>query len=172
MKVINSFFNSCIDRFVTSSRYEFVTTVTFHFISNIDFLIWSSMRFRWISKLQFFVKRFSLERSFEFVSLSLHFNYLTWIRFEFALNLSWIISSSNFLLTWWSFLYSRIACLMHTQANINVVLSNESNRFWMCFNWINFKFISFQKININVCVIICAQNRTSREFISHCVFCY
>ena len=62
----------------------------------------------------------------------------------------------EFFLTWWSFSYSRIACSMHTQANINVVSNNESNRFWMCFNWINFKFISFQKININVCVITCA----------------
>ena len=54
MKVINSFFNSCIDKFVTSSRYEFVTTFTFHFVNNIDFLTWSSMRFRWIFKIAVF----------------------------------------------------------------------------------------------------------------------
>ena len=42
----------------------------------------------------------------------------------------------------------------------------------MCFNWINFKFISFQKININVCVITCTQNRALKEFIFHCVSYY
>ena len=114
VKVIDSFFNSCIDKFVTSSRYEFVTTFTFHFVHNIDFLIWLLMRFRWISKLQFFVERFFFEKFFEFVFLLLHFNYLTRIRFEFTSNLSRIISSLNFLLMWWLFLYFCIVCLMHT----------------------------------------------------------
>ena len=112
------------------------------------------------------------EKSFEFVFLLLYFNYLTRTRFEFILNLSQIISFSNFLLTWWLLSYFRITCSMHTQANINVVSNNKSNKFWMCFNWINLKFVSFQKINISVCVINYAQNRVLRKFIFYYVSRY
>ena len=113
MKVIDSCFNSCINKFTTSSRYEFVITITFYFVSNIDSLIWSLMRFRWIFKIAIFRRTIFFEKFFEFVSSLLHFNYLTQTRFEFALNLSRIISFSSFF--FWRddcfyILVSRVQC--------------------------------------------------------------
>ena len=77
MKIIDSIFLSCIDKFMTSSRYKFVTIFTFYFANKIDFLIWSLMRFRWIFKIAIICQMIFFEKFFKFVFLSIHFKYLS-----------------------------------------------------------------------------------------------
>ena len=114
MKIIDSFSDLCIDKFVTSSRYKFVTTFIFHFVNNIDFSIWSSMRFCWIFKIAIFHRAiflWKISRIHIFIVTFQWFNANSiWIRIKFIAN----YFIFEFFLTWWSLLYFRIACSIHT----------------------------------------------------------